>query len=43
MSKQRKRIYLWTAVVVLLLLGALFYTETVQGNNKTPRGVFVCL
>ena len=42
MSKQRKRIYLVTAVFLLLLAGAVVYSATVEGN-KTPGGVFVCL
>lgn len=43
MSRKGKRVCLVTVVVVLLLLGALFYTETARGNVKTPKGVFVCL
>lgn len=43
MSKQRRKICLVIAAVILILAGALIYTEVLHDGDKMPGGVFVSL
>lgn len=43
MSRQRKRMYLIAAALILLAAGAVFYAEVYHSGEKAPGGVFICL